>query len=47
MANDYERLAKEMGDEKLPEEYVQSVRTGWWTTCLEILPAKERRHGKF
>jgi MFS family permease len=21
--------------------------TGWWTTCLEILPAKERARGRF
>ena len=47
VAYDYERLAKEMGAEKLPEEFVRTVRTGWWTTCLEILPAKERRRGKF
>jgi hypothetical protein len=23
-------------------QFVETVRTGWWTTCLEILPAKER-----
>ena len=40
-------LAREMGAEGLPEELVQTVRTGWWTTCLEILPAKERRRGKY
>jgi predicted phosphodiesterase len=43
---DHPRLAKEMRGEKLPEEFVQTVLTGWWTTCLEILPAKERRRGK-
>lgn len=42
---DHERLAAEMRSEKLPEEFVQTVLTGWWTTCLEILPAKERRRG--
>jgi hypothetical protein len=36
-----------MRDEKLPEEFVETVLTGWWTTCLEVLPAKERRRGKF
>lgn len=45
VAYDHERLAAEMRAERLPEEFVQTVRTGWWTTCLEILPAKERRRG--
>jgi predicted phosphodiesterase len=44
---DHERLAREMRAEKLPEEFAATVLTGWWTTCLEILPAKERRRGKF
>jgi predicted phosphodiesterase len=44
---DHRRLAEEMRSEKLPEEFVETVLTGWWTTCLEILPAKERRRGKF
>jgi predicted phosphodiesterase len=44
---DHERLAAEMRAEKLPEEFVTTILTGWWTTCLEILPAKERRRGKF
>jgi predicted phosphodiesterase len=44
---DEERLAREMRAEKLPEEFIETIRTGWWTTCLEILPAKERRRGKF
>jgi predicted phosphodiesterase len=44
---DHERLASEMRDEGLPEEFVETVLTGWWTTCLEVLPAKERRRGKF
>lgn len=44
---DCQRLAQEMRLEKLPEEFVETVLTGWWTTCLEILPAKERRRGKY
>lgn len=44
---DHERLAREMRAEGLPEEFVQTVLTGWWTTCLEVLPAKERRRGRF
>ena len=37
----------EMEDEDLPAEFVETIRTGWWTTCLEILPAKERARGRF
>lgn len=44
---DHERLAREMRDEKLPEEFIETVMTGWWTTCLEVLPGKERRGGRF
>ncbi len=44
---DQERLAAAMRAERLPEEFVQTVLTGWWTTCLEVLPAKERRRGKY
>jgi len=44
---DYQRLAHEMRAEKLPEEFVATILTGWWTTCLEVLPAKERKRGQF
>lgn len=44
---DHERLAREMTDEGLPSEFVETIRTGWWTTCLEVLPAKERDAGRF
>jgi predicted phosphodiesterase len=44
---DHHSLAAEMRADGLPEEFVTTILTGWWTTCLEILPAKERRRGKF
>lgn len=44
---DYRRLAQEMRDENLPSQFVETVETGWWTTCLEVLPVKERRLGNF
>ena len=47
VAYDHEALAREMEHERLPKEFVETIRTGWWTTCLEILPAKERARGKF
>jgi predicted phosphodiesterase len=47
LAYDFERLAFEMTSEELPEEFVETIRTGWWTTCNEILPAKERARGLY
>ncbi len=44
---DHERLAAEMRAEHLPEEFVETLLTGWWTTCLEVLPGKERRRGRW
>ena len=44
---DHERLALEMRQEKLPEEFVTTIHEGWWTTCLEVLPAKERSRGRY
>ena len=44
---DHPALAREMRQEKLPDEFIETIESGWWTTCLEILPAKERAAGKF
>jgi predicted phosphodiesterase len=44
---DHARLAREMEAEGLPPEFRETILTGWWTTCLEILPAKERAAGRF
>ncbi len=44
---DFDRLAREMEAERLPTEFIETVRTGYWTTCLEILPVKERLRGKY
>ncbi len=44
---DHERFAAEMRNENLPEEFVQTIETGWWTTCLEVLPMKERARGVY
>jgi predicted phosphodiesterase len=44
---DFETLAREMEAERLPAEFVATIRSGWWTTCLENLPAKERMRGRF
>lgn len=44
---DWKKLAEEMAAERLPQEFIDTITTGWWTTCLEILPGKERVRGKF
>lgn len=43
---DHAALAREMAGEKLPPEFIETIETGWWTTCLEILPPKERARGR-
>ncbi|HYO14027.1 MAG TPA: metallophosphoesterase [Thermoanaerobaculia bacterium] len=47
LAYDHQGLAAEMRAEGLPEEFVETILTGWWTTCLEILPARERAASRF
>lgn len=47
LAYDHERLAAEMRSEDLPDEFVKTILEGWWTTCLEVLPGKERRYGRY
>jgi diadenosine tetraphosphatase ApaH/serine/threonine PP2A family protein phosphatase len=44
---DHEALARQMEHEGLPLEFIETIRTGWWTTCLEILPAKERARSRY
>jgi predicted phosphodiesterase len=44
---DHLKLAAEMRSEGLPEEFVETVLSGWWTTCLEVLPPKERAAGRY
>src|SRR5690242_9797332 len=39
---DHEALAADMRAERLPGEFIETIRSGWWTTCLEVLPQKER-----
>jgi hypothetical protein len=47
LSYDHRALAAEMRREGLPPEFVETVETGWWTTCLEILPARERAVSRF
>ncbi len=43
---DHETLAREMAAEGLPAEFIETVRSGWWTCCLESMPVKERARGR-
>jgi hypothetical protein len=47
LAYDHLALAAEMRAERLPEEFVETVLGGWWTTCLEVLPARERERSRY
>ncbi len=47
LAYDHRALEEEMREERLPEPFIETIRGGWWTTCLEILPAKERAVSRF
>ena len=47
LSYDDQRLAAEMRREELPDEFVETIQTGWWTTCLEILPARERDASRY
>lgn len=47
IAYDWERVIGEMRDEGLPDVFVETLATGWWTTCLEVLPGRERIRGRF
>jgi hypothetical protein len=31
----------------LPEAFAGAVETGWWTTCLEVVPPAERSRGRY
>jgi len=44
---DHEGLARQMEAEGLPPEFAETIRTGWWTTCLENLPSRERQRSRF
>jgi hypothetical protein len=47
LAYDHDGLAGEMRSEGLPPEFIETILGGWWTTCLEILPARERAASRY
>jgi pyruvate-formate lyase-activating enzyme/predicted phosphodiesterase len=44
---DWRAQAASMREAGLPEPFVETIETGWWTTCLEIVPPRERARGRF
>jgi len=47
VAFDWRTQARALREAGLPEAFAESVETGWWTTCLEILPPAERARGRY
>jgi len=47
VAYDWRAQAASMRAAGLPEPFVETVETGWWTTCLEVVPPPERARGRF
>ncbi len=47
VAYDWRAQAASMRAAGLPEPFVETIETGWWTTCLEIMPPRERSRGRF
>ena len=44
---DWRAQAESMRSAGLPEPFVETIETGWWTTCLEIVPPAERARGRY
>jgi calcineurin-like phosphoesterase family protein len=44
---DHPAMAAEVRRAGLPEEFAETLLSGWWTTCLEVLPARERAASRF
>ncbi|WP_055469068.1 radical SAM protein [Streptomyces ardesiacus] len=47
LSYDWRAQATSMRAAGLPDVFVETIETGWWTTCLEILPPRERARGRY
>jgi len=47
LSYDWQAHAASMRSAGLPEPFVETVETGWWTTCLEVVPPWERSRGRY
>lgn len=44
---DWQAQAASMRQAGLPEPFAETIETGWWTTCIEVLPPRERAAGRY
>ena len=47
LAYDWEAQAASIRRAGLPEAFAETIETGWWTTCIEVLPPAERASGRY
>ena len=47
LAYDWAAQAASMRTPGLPDAFTETIETGWWTSCLQILPPAERSRGRF
>jgi predicted phosphodiesterase len=47
VAYDWPAQAESMRAAGLPEAFAETIETGWWTTCLEVVPPAERSRGRY
>jgi len=47
LAYDWRAHAAALRAAGLPEPFAETVETGWWTSCLEVVPPRERARGRF
>ena len=47
LAYDWRAHAAALRAAGLPEPFAETAETGWWTSCLEVVPPRERARGRF
>lgn len=47
LSYDWQAQAASMRQAGLPDPFIETIETGWWTTCVEVLPPAERAAGRF
>ena len=47
LAYDWRAQAASIRAAGLPQPFAETIETGWWTTCLEVVPPRERARGAF
>jgi len=47
LAYDWRAQAASMRAAGLPQPFVETIETGWWTTCLQVVPPRERARGAY